>query len=110
MIARVWKGWASQASADAYAERFRTTVREELRGIEGFVEAKLLRRAVGDEVEFVVVTSWRSLDAIRRFAGADFETAVVSPRAQALLTRYEDRVAHFEEVFTAAGVDAAPRA
>jgi heme-degrading monooxygenase HmoA len=95
MIARIWRGWTSKEAADAYDEHFRTTVQAALGGIDGFVEAQLLRRTAGDEVEFVAITYWDSLDAIRRFAGDDIDVAVVAPRAKAVLTRYEDRVTHY---------------
>jgi heme-degrading monooxygenase HmoA len=106
MIARIWRGWASPANADTYDAHFRTSVQAELRGIEGFVEAQLLRRIVGNEVEVMAVTYWESIGAIRRFAGDDYEVAVVAPYAQELLSRYEDRVALYEVAFVASAVDA----
>jgi hypothetical protein len=56
MIARIWRGWSSSKNADAYEEHLGTTVQTELRGVEGFVEAQLLRRAVGDEIAFLAIT------------------------------------------------------
>jgi heme-degrading monooxygenase HmoA len=96
MIARIWRGWTTPANADAYEEHFRTSVQAELRGVEGFVEAQLLRRAVGDEVEFLAITYWDSIEAVRRFAGGEYEVAVVAPHAREVLSRFEVRVAHFE--------------
>lgn len=81
MIARIWRGWASPENADAYEDHFRTSVQAELRGVEGFVEAQLLRRVVGDEV------------------------AVVAPHAQDVLSRFEKRVAHFEVAFVTPGAE-----
>jgi heme-degrading monooxygenase HmoA len=100
MIARVWRGWAPPEQAPAYETHFVTTVQAELRAVEGFSGAQLLRRQVGDEVEFVAMTSWESLAAIHGFAGEDAERAVVAPEAQRLLSRFEDRATHFEVVFT----------
>jgi heme-degrading monooxygenase HmoA len=96
MIARIWRGWTSPENADAYEEHFRTSVQAELRGVEGFVEAQLLRRVVGDEIEFVAISYWDSIEAVRRFAGEEYEVAVVAPQARDVLTRFEDRVAHFK--------------
>ncbi len=56
----------------------------------------MLRRPDGQLVEFVVVTLWRSLDAVRSFAGADHETAVVPPAARRSLERFDETVAHYE--------------
>ena len=64
--------------------------------IDGFHGAYLLRRDAGDEVEFVTLTVFESLTAVRSFAGADYEAAVVPPEARALLSRFDDRSAHYE--------------
>jgi hypothetical protein len=55
-----------------------------------------LRRPAGDEVEFVTILTFDSPNAVREFAGADFEAAVVPPNAQALLSRYDPRSQHYE--------------
>jgi heme-degrading monooxygenase HmoA len=56
----------------------------------------LLERPVSDAVEIVVITFWESVDAIRAFAGADLEGAVVADEAAALLTQFDRRVRHYE--------------
>jgi heme-degrading monooxygenase HmoA len=101
MIARIWRGWATAEHADAYETHFRTSVQAELRGIAGFAEAQLLRRSVGDEVEFLAMTYWDSIEAIRRFAGDDYEIAVVAQDARDVLSRFEDRVVHYEVAIVA---------
>jgi heme-degrading monooxygenase HmoA len=96
MIVRIWRGRAKAANADAY-ERFVTTrVFAELPAIEGHRGAYLLKRPVDEEVEFVAVTLWQSLDAIRKFAGDDIDRAVIEPEARALLSSFDDVVRHFE--------------
>lgn len=96
MIVRMWRGQARAANADAY-ERFVTTrVFAGLPAIEGHRGAYLLKRAVGDEVEFIAVTLWDSHDAIRRFAGDPIDRAVVEPEARAVLSSFDDVVRHFE--------------
>ena len=63
----------------------------------GFVGYDLLRADREDgETEFVTVTYFESLDAIRAFAGEDYEAAVVPPEARQLLTRFEERSCHYE--------------
>ena len=100
MIVRMWRGQAKAANADAY-ERFVTTkVFAELPAIPGHRGAYLLRRPIstesGDEVEFVAVTLWESLAAIRGFAGETVDRAVVEPEARAVLSNFDDFVRHFE--------------
>jgi heme-degrading monooxygenase HmoA len=100
MIVRMWRGQAKAANADAY-ERFVTTkVFAELPAIPGHRGAYLLRRPIstesGNEVEFVAVTLWESLAAIRGFAGETIDRAVVEPEARAVLSNFDDFVRHFE--------------
>jgi heme-degrading monooxygenase HmoA len=100
VIARVWRGWTAGDDADAYERFLRTELFPEVARLEGFGGAHILRRDVGDgEVEFVTVTLFASMDAVRAFAGKDYETPVIEPEAQRLLSRYEDRAAHYETVF-----------
>ena len=95
MIARLWRGLAgTPAGADAYQQHVTRKVLPALRGIEGHRGARVLRR----DQEFIVVTFWESMDAIRKFAGADPEQAVVEPEARAVLTEYDQRVRHYEVV------------
>ena len=66
------------------------------RKIPGFRGIQLLRRDRGEEVEFVTIMRFDSLDAVRSFAGEDFEAAVVPPRARALLSHFDERSQHYE--------------
>ena len=95
MIARIWHGWARGRNADSYEELLRKEVLPGIHRIEGYLGGYLLRRE-GEEVEFVTVTLWDSLEAVRAFAGWDHEAAVVPPQAQALLDRFDERSAHYE--------------
>ena len=93
MIARLWRGSAgTPAGADAYQQHVTTKVLPALRGIEGHRGARVLRRGE----EFIVVTFWESMDAVRKFAGPDPERAVVEPEARAVLSSFDDFVRHFE--------------
>ncbi|MDQ3696389.1 MAG: antibiotic biosynthesis monooxygenase [Chloroflexota bacterium] len=98
MIARQWRGWTTTEHADAYEALIRETIFPKLQRIEGARGGYLLRRDTGDGVELVTITLFDSMAAIRRFAGVDAEVAVVSPEARQLLTRFDDRVAHYEVV------------
>ncbi|MCY1139295.1 antibiotic biosynthesis monooxygenase [Actinoplanes sp. Pm04-4] len=92
MIARTWRGWTKAAEADDYQRHYATVVATELRGIGGFRGARLLRHQDGDEVRFTSITFFTDVDAIRAFAGDDYEFAVVAEDARKVLTRWDDRV------------------
>lgn len=98
MIARVWTARTTPARAPAYAAHLRTRVLPQLRALEGYAGASLLRRDADGEAELIVVTRWRSLDAVRAFAGDDLDAAVVEDEAAAVLSRFDTRVRHFEIV------------
>ncbi len=106
MIARVWSADASVANGPRYVEHLEQSVLPELAVIPGHRSARLLQRTVGDRVEFMVVTLWESMDAIRQFAGDEMETAVVEPAAQAVLGDFDKHVTHYEIVL---GPEAAER-
>jgi heme-degrading monooxygenase HmoA len=96
MITRVWHGWASTANADAYQEHFKTEVLRHLGQIDGFRGAQLWRYEDQGQVEFVAVTSFESIEAVRAFAGLDYERALVEPEARRVLIRFDDRCKHYE--------------
>ena len=98
MILRMWRGRAEPERAAEYVRHARERVFPALRNIEGHRGAFLLRRAVGDAIEFAVLTLWASMSAVARFAGPAPEKAVVEPEAESLLTSYEKLVTHFEVV------------
>jgi heme-degrading monooxygenase HmoA len=101
VIARTWRGWTLTKDADEYDQHYRSVVLSTLRQIPGFRGARLLRRDAGDETEFVSVTFFDTLGAVRGFAGDDYETAVVAEEARRVLVRFDDRVLHYDVAFTA---------
>ena len=96
MISRHWTGVARPGQADRYVEHLRAETFPALSGIPGFVRATILRRTVVTGTEFQIVTVWESLDAIRAFAGANPEVAVVPPVVQAMMVDYDRTVRHYE--------------
>ena len=98
MIARIWHGWTSPENADAYEEFLRTKMFPSIQRVPGYLGADLLRRDDGQEIAFVTITRFESLDAVRAFAGENYERAVVEPEARALLSRFDDRSEHYEIV------------
>lgn len=99
MISRLWHGWTTRANADAYEALLRNQVLPGIHRVRGFKGAQVLRRDVNDEVEFVTITLFDSLDAVREFAGEDYEVAVILPEAHRLLSHFDARSAHYETMF-----------
>ena len=96
VIARVWRGRSDPSRAGAYRRHFSESVRPTLEGIPGHRGALLLERNVEPSgVEFVAITFWESMAAVRAFAGPDPEAAVVEPAARAALTEFDSVVRHF---------------
>jgi heme-degrading monooxygenase HmoA len=98
MISRVWHGWTVPANADAYESLLKSEIFVGIqnRQISGYRGIQLFRRNFEDEVEFVTIMSFDSIDAIRDFAGEDYEVAVVPPKARKLLARFDQRSQHYE--------------
>ncbi|HEX6750846.1 MAG TPA: hypothetical protein VF092_26400 [Longimicrobium sp.] len=98
MISRVWHGWTTRENADAYERLLVTTILPgiQARGIAGYHGAWLHRRDVGEEVEFVTTMLFDSMDAVKVFAGENYEHGVVPDAARALLARFDAKSAHYE--------------
>jgi heme-degrading monooxygenase HmoA len=98
VVIRQWKGVVKPGLADAYIRHLQRETLPALSRLEGFGTVTILRREIDDGTEFQVTTLWRSLDAIKAFAGEDVTRAVVPPAAQALMVRYDDRAVHYDIV------------
>lgn len=98
MICRIWHGWTTPENADAYERLLRAEIFQGIaeRRIAGYQGIDLLRREDTKEVEFVTLMWFDSLEAVRQFAGEDYEVAVVPAAARALLLRFDARSAHYE--------------
>jgi len=97
-ICRQWRGWTTPENADAYDRVVRGDVIPgiEARAIPGFRHIDLMRRDLGDEVEFQTLMWFDSLDAIIAFMGEDYAVSHILPAARAVLKRLDERAAHFE--------------
>lgn len=98
MIARVWKGYAKPDHADAYESMLKPDLLPGLSTKKGFRGSYLLRKAADDEVEFVTIILWDSLDDVKALAGEDYERAVVPEERRPHLSRYDDKAAHYDVV------------
>lgn len=98
MISRVWYGFTTPENAEAYEELLRSRIFPGIlaKNVAGFLRIELFRRPSGDEVEFVTVMWFANKDAVKAFAGENWEEAVVPPAARAVLKRFDDRSRHYE--------------
>jgi len=98
MISRVWYGYTTHENADAYESLLKKEIFNDIgkRKIEGYKGIHLLRRKLEDEEEFITIMWFDSIESVRSFAGEDYETAVVPPKARKLLTRFDDRSKHYD--------------
>ena len=98
MIERVWHGWTTAENADRYERLLKTEIFPGIaaKRVAGYRGLKLLRRPFpGGAVEFAIM-SFDSWDAVRAFAGDDYERAYVPASARAVLARFDERSAHYE--------------
>jgi heme-degrading monooxygenase HmoA len=98
MISRIWHGYTTLENADIYETLLKGEVIVGIKGrdIPGFREIQVFRRDLGDEVEFVTVMWFDSIDAVRAFAGEDYEAAYVPEKAREVLSRFDARSQHYE--------------
>ena len=97
MIARIWHGRTKRADAKAYEEMLRNEIFPSIaaRKINGYRGAELFIREDGDEIEFLTLLRFDSMDGVKEFAGADESKPVIYPKAEALLTRMDERSRHY---------------
>lgn len=98
MIARIWHGWTNPENADKYErllkeEIFPGIAAKEVDGYEGI---RLLRRELEEEVEFITLMWFDSLDAVTQFVGEDYERSYVPAKAREVLSRFDDHSQHYE--------------
>jgi hypothetical protein len=106
MILRLWRGWTIAANADRYQDLIATTIFPGILarsiGLEGL---ELFRRSLETEVEFMTLMRFESWEAVKAFAGPNWETSVVPPAARAVLARFDERATHYERRVAGASAD-----
>jgi antibiotic biosynthesis monooxygenase (ABM) superfamily enzyme len=98
MIARIWHGRTKPEHADAYESHLVPELLPGLGQKKGFRGSHLLRRNVGDEVEFITIIFFDSLDDLRALAGDDYEKAIIPDDRLPLLSHYDKTAAHYDVV------------
>ena len=100
MIQRIWHGYTTPDNADAYEALLKKEVFEGIKAknIHGFKGMQLLRKSNANEVAFITIMSFDNIDAVKQFAGEDYEQAYVPAEAREILSRFDDKAQHYELV------------
>ncbi len=98
MISRIWHGWTTPENADIYENLLKTEIFPGIasKKVSGYRGIQLFRRPLDSEIEFITIMWFESWDAVKQFAGEDYEKAYVPPKARNVLSRYDDRSQHYE--------------
>ena len=98
MIKRIWHGWTTHENAERYEALLKNEILPGIAAKEmtGYRAIQVLRRTLDQEVEFITIMSFDSLDAIKQFVGDDVSVAHVPAKAREVLSRWDDRSQHYE--------------
>jgi antibiotic biosynthesis monooxygenase (ABM) superfamily enzyme len=98
MIFRIWHGWTTPENADIYENLLKKEIFPEIasKNVSGYRGIQLLRRKLNNEVEFITIMQFDSLEAVKQFAGEDYEKSYVPDKARKVLSRHDDRSQHYE--------------
>ena len=99
MVGRIWHGWTKPENADKYEALLKNEIFPGIaaKKVKGYKEIQLFRRPLGnDEIEFVTIMWFESWEAVKAFAGEDYERAYVPPKAREVLARFDERSQHYE--------------
>jgi antibiotic biosynthesis monooxygenase (ABM) superfamily enzyme len=97
MVARIWHGYAAtREHADAYEAMLKPELLPGISSKKGYRGSQLLRRDAGDEIEFITILFFDSLDDIKALTGPDYETAVIPPERKQHLSRFDAKAVHYD--------------
>jgi len=98
MIARVWHGWTTLENANVYENLLKTEIFPaiEKMNVIGYKKISLLKRPLGNEVEFITIMIFDNWNAVKEFAGEEYEKSYVPQKARQVLLRHDDSSKHYE--------------
>ena len=98
MVSRIWHGWTTPENADKYENLLRTEIFAGIasKNVSGYRGIQLLRRPLGNEVKFITIMQFESWNAVKQFAGEDYEKAYVPAKARKVLSRFDEISQHYE--------------
>lgn len=97
-IARVWRGRTLASKADSYEAYLNASGIPGIRATPGNLGVTVLRRTENGRTEFLVISVWESIEAVKRFAGKDYQKTVILPRDREYLLEIEPNVLHYEVI------------
>lgn len=97
-IKRIWRGWTTLGNEDAYRRVLEREVRPgiEAKQIPGFRSLELLSRTLGEEVEFMTIMTFDSIENVTGLQGENYERAYIPDAAKAVLSRWDEFCVHYE--------------
>lgn len=98
MIFRIWHGWTTQTNTNIYENLLKEEIFPGIaaKKVSGYRGIQLLRRELDNEVEFITIMQFDSLEAVKQFAGEDYEKSYVPDKARSVLSRHNDKSQHYE--------------
>ncbi len=98
MIFRIWHGWTTPENADIYENLLKKEIFPGIasKNVSGYRGIQLLRRQLSNDVEFITIMQFDSLEAVKQFAGEDYEKSYVPDKARNVLSRHDERSQHYE--------------
>ena len=96
MIARLWHGYTTPQHADSYEALLKPELLPGISEKKGYRGSHLFRRRVGDEVEFITILFWDTMDDLKAVTGPDFETAVIPLERRQFLSRFDAKAVHYD--------------
>jgi hypothetical protein len=98
MIARIWHGWTTIENAGIYEHLLRNEVFPSIENkkVKGYRKISLLKREREAEVEFITIMLFDNLNAVKEFAGNDYEKSYVPQKARQVLSRHDALAQHYE--------------
>ena len=95
MISRHWRATAKPENAERYIDYLKRVTFPRLKTLPGFIDATILTRAIDGTTEFLVMSRWQTVDAIKQFASDDAERAVIPAEVETLMIDYDTRAKHY---------------
>jgi heme-degrading monooxygenase HmoA len=99
MVGRIWHGWTVPENADKYEKLLKEEIFPGIaaKKVPGYKEIQLFRRSMdNNQVEFITIMWFDSWEAVKQFAGEDYERAYVPPKAREVLAKFDERSQHYE--------------
>ena len=96
MIARMWHGYTTPENADGYEAKLKPEMLPGIGKVPGYRGGYVLRRALENEVEFVTIMIWDSIEALKAVAGPNYTASIIPEDRLRYLSRHDSHSAHYE--------------